>query len=177
MGVIAGICFSKGYRLGMLLGAAYLHMSFLLDNCDGEVARLKNLRTTFGKWFDLLTDLAVDFALWVGLAFGAACASDSVIIHILAFFACLGSTLNLGMVIFERESNLSTSIHAQNNVDVSKKMSLLDVLIHNGDVITCVWIAAIFASPLMFLIIGCVYINVLWLWRAAVNAINVSVTR
>ena len=34
-------------------------MTYVLDNCDGEIARLKDQCSTFGMWFDTLVDWIV----------------------------------------------------------------------------------------------------------------------
>ena len=39
-GVLAGLCMARGTHLWLIAGTALLHLSFLLDNVDGELARL-----------------------------------------------------------------------------------------------------------------------------------------
>jgi phosphatidylglycerophosphate synthase len=51
-----------------LLGALSLWASCILDGCDGEVARLKLLTSSFGARFDAATDNVVHLATFVAIA-------------------------------------------------------------------------------------------------------------
>src|SRR3989338_1949827 len=62
LGIVAAYFFSLGSRISLLEGAFFLQLSFIADNCDGGVARLKNLSSEFGMWYDFVADLFVDFA-------------------------------------------------------------------------------------------------------------------
>lgn len=59
-----------GYHLS-LLGAALLFLSWVLDNCDGEIARVKHLSSTWGAWFDIYADFITNLAFVAGMAAGA----------------------------------------------------------------------------------------------------------
>jgi len=168
-GIAGGVAFSFGTRQALLWGAAFIHISYILDNCDGELARLRGHVTRFGKWFDLLGDLSVDFAIWVGLFFGAWRMGFEGPLYL--GLAITGSVANLVMVIAERRKGVSTSIHVMNHIQRKDNflLSLLDVLSHNGDAIWLVWLMALVGSPALFLIAGSVYINALWLCRLGVN--------
>ncbi len=172
-GMIAGVCFAGGSRLWMLFGALALHVSFILDNCDGELARLKSLQTEFGKRLDVTADLMVDFALWLGLGLGAYRMLEDLPLLLMTCLACAGSLVNFAMVIQEKLKGVSTSIHNDAPSGVRRKpgvlSGVLDFISHNGDVITFVWILAIFASPGFFLLLGCVYMNALWITRYIIN--------
>lgn len=49
---LAGFLFLGGTHIHLFLGAITLYMSKLLDYTDGELARIKNIETKFGDWFD-----------------------------------------------------------------------------------------------------------------------------
>ncbi len=172
-GAAGGIAFSGGTRQALLWGAAWIHFSYILDNCDGEVARLGRHVTRFGKWFDLVVDLLVDFAIWTGLSVSAWRTGFEGPLYIYLALALTGSVANLVMVIAERRKGVSTSIHAANHMLSRRKenlpLSLLDVLSHNGDAIWLIWLMALVGSPAAFLVAGSVYINALWMFRLGVN--------
>jgi phosphatidylglycerophosphate synthase len=169
MGILAGISMSGGTRFWLLWGTAFLHAAFILDNCDGELARSTSRRTAFGARYDLLTDLAVDCSVWIGLGFGAVAVYGPASWHGWAAAACLGSVCNQIMVIWERRKNQCTSIHSESNVKRERKknvlLSVLDYFSHNGDSIILAWIMALIGDAALILTAGCIYIQGLWIGR------------
>ncbi len=169
MGVLAGVSLAGGTHKSFLVGALCLHISFILDNCDGELARLTGLESVFGARYDLLADLVTDCALWIGLAFGVMVVKGSCHALWWAGFACLGSILNEVMVIWERKKGCCTSIHSKSDIKLKRKnnlfLKILDFVSHNGDIIFLVWLAALIGDMAITLSVGCIYINALWLWR------------
>ena len=63
-------CFLGTGRGRVLAGALLFLGSCILDNCDGEVARLKRLQSHFGRMLDEVGDWFVHSALFVALGFG-----------------------------------------------------------------------------------------------------------
>ena len=63
-GLVVGLagagCMLAGEWAWAVAGAVLLVVSYVLDNCDGEVARLKNQSSQFGMHFD-------DFADWASI--------------------------------------------------------------------------------------------------------------
>jgi phosphatidylglycerophosphate synthase len=51
-GFVAATFFAQGTRAGMLEGAFFLQVSFVLDDCDGAIARLKSRQSEFGMWLE-----------------------------------------------------------------------------------------------------------------------------
>ncbi|CAA6603698.1 membrane hypothetical protein [Rhodospirillaceae bacterium LM-1] len=77
------------------LGAALLLLvAYILDNCDGEVARAKNQCSEFGKRFDSFVDWLVHTAFFIGLGHGVAAESQSDIWLWLGYIAGTGGTIN-----------------------------------------------------------------------------------
>lgn len=160
---------AHGTRGWLLWGAFWLHISFILDNCDGELARLKSAHTRLGEWYDLVADVFVDYALWIGLAAGAFAVPGGPDARGWAIAACFGSTMNFGTVIWERRAGCSTSVHSDYALKHDRKknmfLRLLDGLSHDGNVIFLIWIMALMGRPALFLLYGCIYINLIWIWR------------
>jgi len=67
----AGVFLERGDYLSVLLGAAIFQVFSILDGCDGEIARAKNLESKFGERLDNLCDflgsLIYVLALGIGL--------------------------------------------------------------------------------------------------------------
>ncbi len=170
-GIAAGWNMAGGTRWDLLAGAALLHLAFILDNCDGELARLTGRASRFGKRLDMTCDLLVDFALWTGLGFGAWAQNGHHAWALAGLAAAAGSVINFCMVIYERRNGHSTSGHMRgqmaDDVRNSTSHSILETLCHNGDVIALVWILSALGSPALFLIMGSVYIHLLWIFRSS----------
>jgi CDP-L-myo-inositol myo-inositolphosphotransferase len=54
--LLAGVFLQRGDYLSILLGAAIFQVFSILDGCDGEIARAKNLESKFGERLDNLCD-------------------------------------------------------------------------------------------------------------------------
>ena len=71
-----------------------LVLCYLLDNCDGEIARLKDQCTTLGAFFDTFVDWIVHAAFFAALGLGAAATSGDDLWVWLGGTAAMGSTIN-----------------------------------------------------------------------------------
>ncbi|MGI8328608.1 CDP-alcohol phosphatidyltransferase family protein [Actinomadura scrupuli] len=56
VGLAAAGCFAAATPYWLALGALAYHVSFILDCCDGKIARLKGTGTPFGPWLDYVVD-------------------------------------------------------------------------------------------------------------------------
>jgi CDP-L-myo-inositol myo-inositolphosphotransferase len=69
--LVAAVFLQRGDYLSVLLGAAIFQAFSILDGCDGEIARAKNLESKFGErldnFCDFLGSLIYVLALGVGL--------------------------------------------------------------------------------------------------------------
>lgn len=85
---------------GFLMTGAYI-----LDNCDGEIARRKNQCSRFGMHFDTFVDWAVHAAFFWGLGVGVAAATGEAFWNWLGLAAAAGGTFNyvLGFILAARE--------------------------------------------------------------------------
>ncbi len=74
--------------------ALLLVLCYLLDNCDGEIARARGLSTPFGAFFDTLTDWLVHAAFFLGLGIGYTRLEQNWLWLGLGLAAAAGGTLN-----------------------------------------------------------------------------------
>ncbi len=70
LGLACAACFALGGYGLQLAGALLLVASYTLDNCDGEIARLKGMSSEFGAKLDDMADWMVDAAFFLGLGYG-----------------------------------------------------------------------------------------------------------
>lgn len=98
LSLIAGLggawCFSLGTWPATLWGGTLLLLCYTLDNCDGEIARLKNLTSEWGARFDDLVDWLVDSAFFAALGYGTYIDSGNMIWLWLGLVATAGATID-----------------------------------------------------------------------------------
>ena len=58
---------STGERIALIGAGILIQLSFTLDCCDGELARLRGLNSPFGAWLDGLFDRIAELALCLAL--------------------------------------------------------------------------------------------------------------
>lgn len=76
--LFAALLFAIGDRSALLVGGVVWFVGGVLDEVDGELARLQGKESEFGGWLDLTLDRIVDGLVLVGLAWPiAAGSSDS----------------------------------------------------------------------------------------------------
>lgn len=83
---------ARAIAAGLLMTGAYV-----LDNCDGEIARLKNQCSRFGMYFDSFVDWLVHTAFFWALGVGVAAATGEAFWNWLGLAAAAGGTLNYGL--------------------------------------------------------------------------------
>jgi len=77
-----------------VVAALLLVVTYILDNCDGEIARLKKQSSAFGRFFDSFVDWIVHAVLFVGLGIGASRSLGGDIWTWLGWIAFAGATIN-----------------------------------------------------------------------------------
>ena len=61
---------STGERIALIGAGLLIQLSFTLDCCDGELARLRGISSPFGAWLDGLLDRIAELALCLALGRG-----------------------------------------------------------------------------------------------------------
>ncbi len=100
IGLISSLFFIKG---NAIIGALLIHLSSVLDGCDGEIARLKYLQSTFGDFFDAVLDRYADGFIFLGIFYYSLTEIGNkeilgvfwspLIISAIAFIAVLGNLM------------------------------------------------------------------------------------
>ena len=74
LGLAAGLfCawnFLRGTASGWMLGALWFQLAYVLDNCDGDLARMTGRSSGFGSWLDVVTDCIIHMAFFLSLGVG-----------------------------------------------------------------------------------------------------------
>lgn len=86
----AGLFASGGY-LALALGGLLAQFASVVDGCDGEVARLKFLRSDYGGWLDAVLDRYADAFLLFGLTWHAYPDWANSLVLLAGFLAIIGS--------------------------------------------------------------------------------------
>ncbi len=77
-----------------VMGGVLLVASYVLDNCDGEIARIKQMSSEFGARLDDIVDSTVDTFFFLALGYGTASASGNQIWLWLGIAAALGAFID-----------------------------------------------------------------------------------
>ena len=94
----------KGYSF-LVLGALLAQLSSILDGCDGEVARLKNITSKYGGWFDQILDRYADLLLITGLTFHTYYLHQSLYVFLIGILAIGGSLiLSYSAIVYDPAS-------------------------------------------------------------------------
>ena len=70
-GLIAGWDFLQGDAAHGLRGALWFQAAYILDNCDGNLARMTRRSSGFGSWLDTVADMLIHMFFFLGLGTAA----------------------------------------------------------------------------------------------------------
>jgi len=104
LSLVVGIAAAWYVRLGdhrwLVVGALLFVGCYILDNCDGEIARLKNQCSSFGMHFDTAVDWIVHSLFFAALGIGHATLTGEEFWKWMGWIAAAGGTINyvLGLI-------------------------------------------------------------------------------
>ena len=93
-GLTACWYFTLGTWVDSLIGAGLFVICYILDNCDGEVARARNQCSSFGEKYDTFVDWIVHSLFFASLGYGDAAQTGDQVWLWLGLFGALGGTIN-----------------------------------------------------------------------------------
>ena len=152
LGIISGVLFSLGeYTYTITAGLLYF-LSTVFDQCDGEVARLKQMETEFGRKLDIIVDAIVNAVIVIGIMIAVYVRMGSNLIIIAGFLAMTGITISLLMTTyFSHDSKQDTG---------TKEM--LDKLNNKDFFYITMLLSVIFNQMIWFLLIMAIGTNIYW---------------
>jgi CDP-L-myo-inositol myo-inositolphosphotransferase len=153
LGIISGVFFSLGeYTYTITAGLLYF-LSTVFDQCDGEVARLKQMETDFGRKLDIIVDAIVNAVIVVGITIAVYVKMGSVLVIITGFLAMTGILISL----------LLTTYFSHDSKKDTETKEMLDKL-NNKDFFYIIMLASvIFNQMIWFLLIMAVGTNIYWI--------------
>lgn len=130
-GISASFLFIFGAKASSILGAISFEAFYILDNCDGEVARAKGQFSKFGSWLDTSVDYAVHVLAFFGIAAGVYRASLNPVILIVGAAAASGVFFSFFVVVMQKVKNYGLAIHGMPKMPEGavKKSGVLDKLV------------------------------------------------
>ena len=81
--LIASVFFLRGDYVSIVIGAAIFQLFSILDGCDGEIARAKNLESKFGERLDYFCDFAASLLYVLALGLGLHRSTEGIVCAVL----------------------------------------------------------------------------------------------
>src|SRR5437899_105289 len=81
--LIACVFLVRGNYVSIVIGAAIFQAFSILDGCDGEIARAKNLESKFGERLDYFCDFVASLLYVLALGLGLHRSSEGIICAVL----------------------------------------------------------------------------------------------
>jgi 1L-myo-inositol 1-phosphate cytidylyltransferase / CDP-L-myo-inositol myo-inositolphosphotransferase len=81
--LVACIFFLRGNYLSVVIGAAIFQVFSILDGCDGEIARAKNLESKFGERLDYFSDFIASLLYVLALGLGLHRSTEGIVCAVL----------------------------------------------------------------------------------------------
>ena len=81
--LIACVFLVRGDYVSVVIGAAIFQVFSILDGCDGEIARAKNLESEFGERLDYFCDFAASLLYVLALGLGLHRSSEGIVCAVL----------------------------------------------------------------------------------------------
>ena len=142
----------SGYLSG-LSGATLLLLCYVLDNSDGEIARMKKLSSDFGQRFDTFVDWVVHAALFLALGYATTERTGQDIWLWCGLLAAIGGTINYALDTL-RDSGSKLFEGQERMVEDGPSESKRDLTAYTSRVIR---------TDFCFIILGLALFNLTWL--------------
>ncbi|MBU4501898.1 MAG: CDP-alcohol phosphatidyltransferase family protein [Nanoarchaeota archaeon] len=152
--VLASVSFSLNEYRFTLLGGIFAWIAIILDLADGEIARIKNQCSDFGRWFDGALDRVKDFLILAGISIGVYQQYPSIYILILGLFATASTALWRYLSLFKI---------AIFNLPLEKEKPYKLIGLDVGMQYFIITVGALLNQLLLVLIFFAVFINLAWL--------------
>ncbi|TCP55541.1 CDP-alcohol phosphatidyltransferase-like enzyme [Tumebacillus sp. BK434] len=101
LGLAACSLFLVGDRTSLIIGAVILYVSYVLDWCDGQLARFTGKMSPFGGWLDQMCDRIKEFLYVSTLAVGAYRLTEDVTV----FYWAMGALFVLFLLEYYGQMN------------------------------------------------------------------------
>ncbi|MFH1770949.1 MAG: CDP-alcohol phosphatidyltransferase family protein [archaeon] len=141
----------------LILGGILVWIGLVLDFSDGEVARLRNMQSEFGAWFDAFLDRIGELFLFGAIIINVYSHNPKIYILVLCLMAFISTTL---WRYFNLVIKTSFKENREKNYDERAKHKFgYDVVTHN----LIISLAAFFNQLFFLVIFFAVVMNLAWI--------------
>tara|TARA_Y100000588_G_scaffold66273_1_gene66633 strand:+ start:639 stop:1505 length:867 start_codon:yes stop_codon:yes gene_type:complete len=120
VGLLSVGFYVSGRSDSLVWGAIFLYGKVLLDNLDGNLARVRGTSSRFGRFLDSLTDFFVTVIIYIGISFYLVRTTDDNGFWFLGFFGLLACFMQSTFFVFYLVSYTSrVGSYNKNRVDES----------------------------------------------------------
>jgi phosphatidylglycerophosphate synthase len=133
-GIMAAVGFATGEGKYIFLGGIMSQIYMILDCVDGLLARVKNISSKFGSFFDIVSDVIINNLVLLGIGAGLYRQTNRLEIVLISFFALFGMNMtvvahNTQMLVFRDEPLYKSRIINE----IGKKQKFLhEIIIRAG---------------------------------------------
>ncbi len=160
-GLLAGFFFSfGGYTYNIPAGFLYF-FSVVLDQCDGEVARLKYMESKYGSVLDIICDTLVNVALVVGITWAVYQAGGSSFTIVLGLLAIAGISISIFLTTYSDVNNKDQTYN--------KTKKWIDKLNNKDFFYIIIFVCIAINQMIWFLLIMAIGTNIFWITRKIVH--------
>ncbi len=171
-GILSGIFLSIGAYESVIWGVIFYELACLFDNCDGEIARLKNLKSELGAKLDMICDVATDGAFFIGIFIGAFKWNIPGPLTVLFWIALLGLAAHYAIVFLEKKNGFGPAEHGKANPEGAERDSLFSDVLNaasEGEISLVVVVLGLTGMIYWLAWLLPLYINALWMVNLARN--------
>jgi len=171
-GLLCAACFISGNHIAGIIGGLFLTASYTFDNCDGEVARIKNMSSEFGAKFDDMVDWMVDASFFAALGYGTSQIMNQPFWFWLGCAAAAGAFIDYVVDLFyhskneQKEDSMSREKQASEPKQPQDKMDWIIYIFHKlsrADFCIIVLLLALFNVTWILLPFAAIGAQVYWL--------------
>ncbi len=148
LSLIAAVLFAHSGYTSLLGGGLLAQFASVIDGCDGEIARLKYLESSFGGWFDAVLDRYADAFILFGLTWHVY--AEKMYAHVLVagFLAIIGSFM-LSYTADKYDSIMQTLVESGKRIRIGRDVRVF-----------IIFLGALFNQPFAALVIIAILMNV-----------------
>ncbi|HDY67023.1 MAG TPA: hypothetical protein ENH85_04445, partial [Candidatus Scalindua sp.] len=149
-----------GYTYNIPAGFLYF-FSVVLDQCDGEVARLKYMESKYGSVLDIICDTLVNVALVVGITWAVYQAGGSSFTIVLGLLAIAGISISIFLTTYSDVNNKDQTYN--------KTKKWIDKLNNKDFFYIIIFVCIAINQMIWFLLIMAIGTNIFWITRKIVH--------
>ena len=134
-GLAAGLVCIKGDYFSILIGAFLFLICYVLDNCDGEIARIKDMRSIFGMRYDTFVDWIVHAVFFICLGWGATSITGQEIWLWAGILTSFGGSVNYGLELYQNRTKPHSSQLTAEETRIQDDDTKMDRFVLNARII------------------------------------------